>query len=119
MRNRDALGRFTRGNTVAALGWHGLVRRRFQGNELAAKDWLGQLGRWSYGLNYFNRSTGQYAPWVKQPFRQQKPGVIANNAQVCCGMALSGKPAAIVAGRQYYEINVRKRHCISCVVPPK
>lgn len=73
MTNRDAQGRFTTGNQIAALGWQGLVQRRFAGDRAAARAWVGQLGRWAYGLNYFDRHTGQYMPWVKPCFRQH-PG---------------------------------------------
>ncbi|TXG77461.1 hypothetical protein E6Q11_02745 [Candidatus Dojkabacteria bacterium] len=72
MTNRDALGRFTTGNQVAYAGWQGLVQRRFAGDRAAARAWFAQLGRWAYGLNY-RKPNGEYARWVKQPFRQH-PG---------------------------------------------
>lgn len=72
MTNRDAQGRFVTGNQVALQGWAGLVRQRFGGDEATAKAWVGQLGRWAYGLNYRN-ADGQYMPWVKPGFRQH-PG---------------------------------------------
>jgi hypothetical protein len=45
---RDARGRFTRGNPYAVKGWAALVNQRFAGDELMAKKWLGQLGRFAY-----------------------------------------------------------------------
>jgi hypothetical protein len=72
MTGRDNQGRFTSGNQVAALGWAGLVERRFAGDRAAARAWVGQLGRWAYGLNY-RKPDGQYQPWVKPTFRQH-PG---------------------------------------------
>lgn len=72
MSNRDYRGRFVPGNQVAALGWAGLVAKRFNNDQAAAKAWIGQLGRWAYGLNY-RRADGEYMPWVKPGFRQH-PG---------------------------------------------
>lgn len=45
---RDAKGRFVGGNQIAALGWAGLVNKRFGGNDRLAKRWLAQLGRFAY-----------------------------------------------------------------------
>lgn len=45
---RDEKGRFASGNAIAKMGWHGLVQKRFEGDSVAAKEWLAQLGRHSY-----------------------------------------------------------------------
>lgn len=46
--NRDSKGRFTRGNRYAVQGWQGLVKKRFNGDEALARQWLAQLGRFAY-----------------------------------------------------------------------
>lgn len=69
---RDNLGRFTRGHPYAALGWEGLVRKRFQGDSSAARAWLAALGMYAYGLSYYHPTTG-YASWVKECFKMH-PG---------------------------------------------
>lgn len=46
--NRDKQGRFTQGNTIARNGWDGLVRKRFSGEAVAAREWVGAVGRWAY-----------------------------------------------------------------------
>ena len=46
--SRDSLGRFTPGNHYAAMGWRGLVQKRFGGDVAAAKTWLGKVGAWEY-----------------------------------------------------------------------
>lgn len=48
MRDRDDKGHFTPGNGVAITGWEGLVKKRFAGDSVAAREWLAQLGRHSY-----------------------------------------------------------------------
>lgn len=48
MTGRDDLGRFTPGHKHAVKGWEGLVKRRFEGDSVAAREWLAQLGRHSY-----------------------------------------------------------------------
>jgi hypothetical protein len=45
---RDSKGRFVVGNTIAVLGWRGLVNKRFSGDEQMAKRWLAQLGGFAY-----------------------------------------------------------------------
>jgi len=53
------------------LGWKALVRNKFDNDELAAKTWLAQLGRYAYGLNYRRRGADMfwYPTWVKACFR--------------------------------------------------
>jgi len=46
---RDSKGRFTHGNTIAYSGWLGLVNKRFQGDLGIAREYVRQLGRYSYG----------------------------------------------------------------------
>lgn len=46
---RDSKGRFTHGNTIAYSGWLGLVNKRFQGDYGIAREYVRQLGRYSYG----------------------------------------------------------------------
>lgn len=65
---RDAYGRFVKGNAIAKRGgharaaalsprrrrkiakqgWRGLVKRRFAGDERAAKAWVGAVGAYHY-----------------------------------------------------------------------
>lgn len=65
---RDRRGRFTKGNqiskrggqarakaltpqqrqAISRKGWAALVRKHFDGDEVAAKAWFGQLGAWNY-----------------------------------------------------------------------
>lgn len=61
MTNRDSLGRFTTGNQVAALGWAGLVAKRFNNDQAAAKAWIGQLGRWAYAKQFVGTQTSMMA----------------------------------------------------------
>lgn len=68
MNNRDPLGRFTPGHELAVKGWEGLVKKRFEGDSVAAREWLAQLGRYGYGLAYYHPSKG-YASWVKECFK--------------------------------------------------
>jgi hypothetical protein len=58
MSNRDNLGRFTNGNQVAALGWAGLVTKRFAGNEQIAKRWWGRMGAYNSDAVYRARGLG-------------------------------------------------------------
>ena len=58
MTGRDALGRFIVGNQRAALGWQGLVQRRFAGDEEAARRWWGLMGAWHYDRPYRERGLG-------------------------------------------------------------
>jgi hypothetical protein len=53
---RDSKGRFVPGNTIAALGWRGLVNKRFGGNEKMAKRWLAQLGGFAYASMFHPQS---------------------------------------------------------------
>lgn len=62
--SRDKQGRFAAGNPYALMGWQGLVNRRFAGDVVAAKEWVGQLGRYAYGRNYWTPGKG-YPCWVK------------------------------------------------------
>lgn len=48
MTGRDKRGRFVAGHELAVKGWEGLVAKRFQGDSVAAREWLAQLGRHSY-----------------------------------------------------------------------
>lgn len=48
MNNRDAQGRFTLGHELAVKGWEGLIKKRFEGDSVAAREWLAQLGRHAY-----------------------------------------------------------------------
>ena len=43
--NRDNRGRFTRGNSYAALGWRAMVEQRFGGDKLALRAYLSVIGR--------------------------------------------------------------------------
>lgn len=52
--NRTSDGRFTNGNKWSSVGWETLINRRFNGDEEAAKTWLGKLGVWSYGQQSLN-----------------------------------------------------------------
>lgn len=57
---RDSRGRFTPGHPFAALGWRGLVQKRFGGDVAAAKDWLGRVGAWEYARQAQIRRTGAF-----------------------------------------------------------
>lgn len=46
---RDQHGKFLPGNTVCFEGWQGLVNRRFNGDLHIAREYVAQLGRYSYG----------------------------------------------------------------------
>jgi len=48
MTGRNKRGRFTQGNPYAAMGWAGLVAKRFDGDVTAARAWLAAVGRHSY-----------------------------------------------------------------------
>jgi hypothetical protein len=61
MHNRDQRGRFTAGNQVCKLGWAGLVRKQFGGDELIAKAWFAQLGRWYYAKQFVGSQTSMMA----------------------------------------------------------
>ena len=58
MTNRDSQGRFAPGNTIAALGWAGLVTRRFGGDEEACKRWWGLMGAYNSDAVYRARGLG-------------------------------------------------------------
>lgn len=58
MTNRDSQGRFTPGNQIARLGWAGLVQRRFNGDEVAAKTWWGRMGAYNSDAIYRQRGLG-------------------------------------------------------------
>lgn len=68
MTGRDNLGRFVAGHTHASKGWAALVQKRFEGDGVAAREWLAQLGRYGYGLAYYHPAKG-YAIFVKECFR--------------------------------------------------
>ncbi len=57
MTGRDGLGRFTAGNTIARLGWAGLVARRFGGDEATARAWVGRVGVWAYAKQFVGNQT--------------------------------------------------------------
>lgn len=48
MTGRTKRGRFAQGNTIARSGWHGLVAKRFGGDYGTAREYVRQLGRYSY-----------------------------------------------------------------------
>lgn len=48
MTGRNQRGRFTPRNTISKSGWLGLVQKRFNGDQTAAKAYVAQLGRHSY-----------------------------------------------------------------------
>lgn len=56
---RDAKGRFVAGHSLATKGWEGLVRKRFDGDVVAAKEWLGRVGSWAYA-----RQTGIFRSYA-------------------------------------------------------
>ena len=64
------------------LGWKALVRNQFDNDELAAKAWLAQLGRYAYGLNFRRRGADMfwYPVWIKSCFRTH-PGTPASFMQ--------------------------------------
>lgn len=68
MTGKDSLGRFTKGNTYAYLGFQGLVNKRFNGNIGLAKEWIRALGKYGYGRAYWTPQRG-YPHWVKECFR--------------------------------------------------
>ncbi len=49
MPQRNNLGQFIKGNTIAYSGWLGLVNKRFSGDYGIAREYVRQLGRFSYG----------------------------------------------------------------------
>ena len=49
MPQRDQHGKFLPGNTIAYSGWIGLVNKRFSGDYGIAREYIRQLGRYSYG----------------------------------------------------------------------
>lgn len=77
MKERDEYGRFLPGNgmsrrggqkralqlssrrrsEIGRIGWRALVERRFYGDSVAQKEWLGQLGAWA--------SDQIYPDWMK------------------------------------------------------
>ena len=68
MTGKDNLGRFTKGNTYASLGFQGLVSKRFNGSYSLAREWLRAIGKYGYGKSFYSESTG-YPHWVKECFR--------------------------------------------------
>lgn len=60
MTGRNTRGQFTQGNTFAALGWRGLVAKRFDGDTTAARAWLAQLGRHAYAKQAIEGTVFEY-----------------------------------------------------------
>jgi hypothetical protein len=59
-KGRNKRGRFTKGNPYAALGWRGLVQKRFEGDVTAARAYLAQLGRYSYAKQALQGTVFEY-----------------------------------------------------------
>jgi len=60
MTGRNNRGRFVAGNPYAALGWRGLVAKRFDGDVTAARAWLAQLGRHAYAKQALEGTRFEY-----------------------------------------------------------
>lgn len=64
--DRDSKGRFKVGNTICYSGWIGLVNRRFSGDFATAKEYVAQLGRYSYGEMCNSSVSTSAMVWRKQ-----------------------------------------------------
>ena len=60
MIGRNKRGRFVAGHPYAALGWAGLVAKRFDGDHIAARAWLAQLGRHAYAKQAIGGTRFEY-----------------------------------------------------------
>ena len=72
MTGRDERGRFVAGHELAVKGWEGLVAKRFQGDSVAAREWLAQLGRHSYMMmTPIRRQSAFQHPGTPENFLQE------------------------------------------------
>jgi hypothetical protein len=60
MTGRNQRGRFTPRNTISKSGWLGLVQKRFNGDQTAAKAYVAQLGRHSYARQAISGTVFEY-----------------------------------------------------------
>jgi hypothetical protein len=73
MKQRARNGQFLPGNTIAKQGWRGLVRKRFQGDVGAAREWVGAIGAWAYDAPYRAKGWGSFPhPGPPEEFKQRR-----------------------------------------------
>jgi len=70
---RDSRGRFIAGNIYCYQGWHGLVQKRFGGNEAATREWWGKMGAYNSDAVYRIDGLGHMPyPGSPEEFMEQR-----------------------------------------------